>query len=274
MNPSKSLFVERSIMSSLFSKEFLHHVSTELGCEESQLIEVMDGFLVPKEIIAKPLPPVENKVVVKTPVKKEVVIKTPPIVNEKHTCERIPRGKKDACGKRAKNFIEDGEEKHWYCGTEKSGCYKTVTGAKAKVSAKAVTSTPNHKPKKTNIPTTNRGRKEASDSKSASLIHKIVKQKKLEIKSVKSKGKTYWINLENRILFDRYTKEAYGVLDGDMETILPLQDSDVRWLEAHGVSIRKEEVDESVSSDNDIEVGEESDSGDNIAVSDSDEQSN
>ena len=52
-------------------------------------------------------------------------------VEEKRTCEKE---KKDGtlCGKTAKNEIDD----KWYCGTEKSGCYKSIVSSKAKVGVK------------------------------------------------------------------------------------------------------------------------------------------
>ena len=45
---------------------------------------------------------------------------------ELHFCQRVPRGKTDPCGKKAKNFADINGKIMWFCGTESGGCYRII----------------------------------------------------------------------------------------------------------------------------------------------------
>jgi len=190
-----------------------------------------------------------------------------------HECERIPKGKSEQCGKTPTRSILDNEsgELRWYCGTEKSGCYKIVFAniSKGKTRAKA-----KKIPKQVSKPSTNRGRKEAADAKSIILAKKIIPASDVHISRYETKnGKFVRMEKETRILFRLDTKEAYGVLAGDDKTIKKLGATEIRWLETHELTFEKDEVE----INNDSSTSEEgskidsSDDSSSFGSSDSDE---
>lgn len=254
------------VVISIFNAEFLEHLAAELSCEVSDIEKAIASF--------GEAPPVPNPV---KPDRKKVPAKEKPLPakgkpsastsdeennsqngeiesdsdGEKHTCDRIPRGKTDACGKSAKNRFEgDDGTVNWYCGTEKSGCFKSILlGQKrqTKLSVSKSKSGSNFS-KKDSVkappakkPSTNTGRKIASNAKTNSLLNKVSKRQTLDIKKIKVGNKVLWVDIQSRVLFDRGTQEAYAVLAKDNKTIQPLSDENIRWLEASGISIRIEE---------------------------------
>ena len=156
-------------------------------------------------------------------------------MSEVHTCEKIPRGKTDPCGKKAKRSYEG----KWYCGTEKSGCLKSIINKATKVQKSGST---NEKPM-----TKKEQKKSISDIKSQVLVHQITKTQKLSVKKLIIKNKVYWINHASRVVFDREKREAYGKLDKDNITIKKLDDNTVRWLEANGINIKEGSIEEKVN---------------------------
>jgi len=141
---------------------------------------------------------------------------------EEHTCERTIGGKEGSriCGKKAKNELND----MWFCGTEKSGCYKSALGKAAtapKTKAKVVPA------------------KGSAKGKAAGVVQKVVKKERISLTEVPS-GSGIWVDLNNfRTVYSQDPKEAYGILDEDDETILPLTEEAVAFAEAHGLPIRK-----------------------------------
>lgn len=130
---------------------------------------------------------------------------------EKHQCERIQHGKEDPCGKNAKNEVNG----HWYCGTENSGCYKSILGS-IKRNEKADKKKPAAEPAKK--PATKK-------VKSAS-----------EVNTRKING--HIVDPERRIVFDKEGTDgvAQGILAQDNKTIAPLTKKDIAWLEASGIA--------------------------------------
>jgi len=258
---------------SVFSTEFLEHLAAELGCETSDIEKAISSFgeAAPAP---KPVKPARKRVPAKakaSAAKKKANSSSGSASqnesesesedskpsasesdDEKHTCDRVPRGKTDPCGKNAKNKVDDEGSVFWYCGTERSGCYKSILLAqkrqkkvaaskpKGKAPAKKAPAPKTTTKPKAKKPTTNAGRKTASDTKSKSLVHKVTKRQKLDIKKVKVGGKVLWVDSQSRVLFDRATQEAYGVLAKDNKTTEPLSEENIRWLEASGVAIRTE----------------------------------
>lgn len=254
--------------SRVFSNDLLEHIATELNCDVKDVSAAVESFFVPSE---------EPEVV--TPKKKKLPAKSadkaPSKVKPKaqikkfsddgpHTCDRIPvrkNGDSSRCGKNAKNQAEIEGEIKWYCGTEKSGCYKSILGAikrNEKISdpeddedeetsppPKAKGKAPAAKSKAPAKAPATKGKnlasnKTSSDSKAKSLINSVTSTKALSAKKVKIGNKTIYVDHASRVVIDRDTEEAYGLLAKDNKTIKPLDDKTVRWLEASNIKVRSE----------------------------------
>jgi hypothetical protein len=156
----------------------------------------------------------------KKAVAKKVVAKKATTV---HTCEYTVNGKEETyiCGKTAKNE-HDGM---WYCGTATSGHYKSASSkpaAKAKAKAKA---------------TPKAAKATAAKSKAVSLVNKVTKKVQIAADEV-SPG--VWADLAHfRLAINQDTKEVYGIVDEDNETILPLTEEALAFVEAHGITIQE-----------------------------------
>ncbi len=136
---------------------------------------------------------------------------------ETHTCGYTIKGKDGTrlCGANAKNEIDD----TWFCGTEKSGHYKSALAAAVKAAPKSKVS------------------KVAAKSKATNLISKTVhKKNRINVHEIVP-GSNIWTEPESRIVFDKATMEGIGVLDEDNLTVLPLTDDAVRYLEAHNQKV-------------------------------------
>lgn len=197
---------------------------------------------------------------------------------EKHYCARIKRGQTEPCSKLAKNCIGD----KWYCGTLKSGCYSIMIKDQAlnKITKESLdsSSSPSSVSEKDRLmkvartSTTLKDREESSNLKSKNLIKRINKTKEITaISTYNDQGDKIWYDRNTRILFDKNTFEAYGLLDDDGKTTLPLDKEAIKWLEANNYSIRIEnkEIEES-GSDDDYENSE-GESGEEYGEEDSDE---
>lgn len=140
--------------------------------------------------------------------------------DDKHACAHLVNGKDGAriCGANAKNEL-NGE---WFCGTDKSGHYKTHL-SKTEKSAPAKKA-----PKATSGP-----------AKAKQLVDKVVKKEGLDLHEVPA-GSGVWVDLKHhRIVVDPDTEEVVGVLDEDNETILPLTKKASAFAEAHNLTIRE-----------------------------------
>lgn len=217
-----------------FGNFLAKHLSNELGCSISNVEKALSSF---------------HSASVKTSSEK-TNNKKPQTTNEKHTCERIPRGHKEPCGKRAKNSVEDSDGNiHWYCGTEKNGCYKSVLGRinreKEKKASQTLSKTISNEKKGTSTAkkgTSQKERKKEADIKSSILCNKVLVTKKFIIKRYKMKdGSTVLMDPNTRILFkhrktDKDTPKAYAKLTKD-EEIVDLNDKEIRFLETNNVEI-------------------------------------
>ncbi len=230
-----------------FIENFSNYLSSELNCDPEDVIEALNNFTVSpassktkKSITKKPL---KKKTLVKQTPKKKPFVKSKPL--EKHICERTPRGKTEQCGKNAKNGVDDDGTMRWYCGTEKSGCYATILksmvrakgpasgGAKGPVGGAKPNANANAKAK----PNTLVEKKKVANIKSESLVRRITKKNKFDVRKVRKGGKVYWMDFGTRILFDHATEEAYGVLDKKNKE-RKLNNEEIRLLEAHGLGIK------------------------------------
>lgn len=239
-----------------FGKLLATHLASELEVSVKDVTTALENFGLDehalssdespepqrKPIKKKNVPPTKDRPVVDKP--KESKSSDSELSKEVYPCERVKRGQPDSCGKNSRRFVEgkDGS-KHWYCGGEKSGCYPIALKA---TSEKSLESSSTKKPTKggqkessSKKPTTNVGRKALADERSESLLRKVTQTKKLHAVSIRteSHGKLYY-DKKTRILFDNQTQEAYGVLAEDKDTINPLDDENIRWLEANGYLIR------------------------------------
>ena len=145
--------------------------------------------------------------------------------DEVHICERVPRGKKDKCGKKAKMSICSQGKTHWYCGSEKSGCYKSAKNALNVVDSvvNKVKTQPN-KEKKT-----------VEEIKKQTLLDKVTEKKNFTTSKVLVDGKELHICTANRVLFNAADSKAYGVLS-DTDKVMALGDKEKRWLDANGLT--------------------------------------
>ena len=144
---------------------------------------------------------------------------------EIHTCERTVNGKDGPyiCGKECKNSVGG----MWFCGTENSGHYKSALTAEKKVPA----------PKGKTSPKAKGG--PSAKSKSSTLVSKIRKVEQIDFHEIVP-GSGIWLESNFRIVADPDTKEAYGILAEDNETILELDDEALSFLQAHNLSVRED----------------------------------
>jgi hypothetical protein len=258
-------------MQKIFSDMFVIHLATELNVSQCEVNNAINSFLIP--IVQNLNEPVSISKKVIPPRKcseKKESVKTPVLTI--NTCERKPRGKSENCGKTAKMSIksEDGVER-WYCGTEKSGCFKSIKSS-VKRQAKVV---PLKTPLVTNVnkPPTLKDKKDFTDVKSRSLLNSVLQKKDLILRSIMVKNEKLWVDHSTRILFDKKTQEAYGILDKDNETILNLTDKEIRLLEASNTLIKKQIVkNEEIVVENKEELDDDEELDDGEGLDDDDEE--
>nr|QBK86567.1 MAG: uncharacterized protein LCMAC102_03620 [Marseillevirus LCMAC102] len=223
----------------MFSINFIKHLADKLNTTPLKVSKIINSFSDPQQ--------------------KQLPKKSP---DDKHYCERIPRKKSELCGKAAKNSVCEDGETHWYCGTEKTGCYKSILGsANRQVKAAASKSS------------TLKDKKSVADVKSQNLVHSVTATKGIDIKSINFNGKKLWINHATKILFDRVTREAYGVLGATK--IKPLEDEQIRWLETSGMKIRQDKkikLEEYEEDEIDLEEEDEEDEEDEIGLEEDDDK--
>ena len=199
-------------MKSFFSTDFINHLAAGTNSDPADITALVSSYMSgdfkkPERVVPskKELPPKATQ----SPASKssDDDKKTP----DRH-CDRIPRGKNTPCGKSAKHFIEGDGVKNWYCGTENSGCYKSILGAVKRQKKAGATSTPVSSPSKsaptkptTKQSTTLGGRQKDSDAKSKSLINTVTQRRNLDVKKLNVGKKTYWIDYQSRVLFFRDT---------------------------------------------------------------------
>jgi hypothetical protein len=250
-------------MPGFFSKKFIIHLATELNVEPEDILLAVNSYgeSYPKSQEEQVLPSKKVLPPKKVGEKKEIPKKEVLTINK---CERIKRGKEEPCGSNAKLSIksEDGVE-HWYCGTLKSGCYNSILGA-SKRQTKTVPLNTTKSENVGNKPKSNepmKVKKDFTNVKSKSLLNSVIQKKDLIIKSIEIKNGKLWIDHATRILFDRKTEEAYGLLDEDNETILELSDKYIRLLEASNILIKKKvnKKESSVKNSTPVEVVDEDD---------------
>lgn len=220
-----------------FGKSLAKHLSSVLECDLEKVIKALDSWTgVGSSDVNTTGTTFTRKPLTQTK-KKEAS-------SEEHLCERMKRGKDEICGKNAKRSLERDGIVRWYCGGEKSGCFAIENKAVAKkiLTDDGVTKTSTRKQTASTRPTTNTERKERADLSSKSLLTKIMgSAKKINAVSIEtpSHGKIYY-DKNTRVLFDNQTQEAYGILDKDNDTILPIDDDNLRWIEASNFSVRRD----------------------------------
>lgn len=230
-----------------FGNALAQHMADKLNVDIDDVIGAFDSFVsgdAPKAKVA----PAKSKAAPKA--------KTSAATSGS-TCERYKRGQTDPCGKAAKRTVADAEGvDHWYCGSDKSGCFSIMLKASSEkaLSDSGTKKTTGATSKKKAM--TNESRKEIANTKSESLLRKVTQTKKLSTMSIvtSSFGKI-WYDKNTRVLFDKVTHEAYGILDESNEKILPLDDENIRWLEASNYTIRAAADDDAEESDGELDIG-------------------
>lgn len=231
-----------------YGKLLAEHLSTELNVDVDAVITALDKFTIgaSKKESKSSAPSKASKKEEKSNAKRDEE-------DDEHKCCRIKRGQTEPCGNPAKKSIGD----KWYC--DKSRCYATVLKAEAEKELNQEAGKPSKKSKSVASRAPSVGtkikagkavdRKAVADNETASLINKVNPKKQLIVKKyvTKSMG-TVFYDPENRYLVDYNTKEIYGILGKDNDSIveLELDDEQVRFIEASGFFIRakKPRVDE------------------------------
>lgn len=226
-----------------YGKLLAQHLANELGSSVEEVTNALDSFKIsePVENTKKTTSESKKKTDVKPESKKET---KKGASSDSHTCCRIKRGQKEPCGKAAKKSIQDGDKEFFYCGGEKTGCYTMAlkeaakkdmseesvkkTSKSTKAASKGTTAS---KPKLTNT----KEKKIESTTKTQSLLNKVVPKKSMTVKKIqtKSHGELYF-EPDTRFLVDSLTKEVYGHLGDNNDTIEKLTDAQVRQIEASG----------------------------------------
>ena len=156
---------------------------------------------------------------------------------EKHSCERKKRDGSD-CPKNAIRSIEIGGNTHWYCGTEKSGCYKSVMEQQKKTQQQNIT----------DLSTKTAKSKKKSNQQIDSLLDKLSTAAKntLEFQKIKD-PKLGMIHLNAKYRFVcNDNKVVIGKLSGDK--IIDLTDEDIKILDNLKCSyIQKDETEDNKS---------------------------
>lgn len=231
---------------SMFTSALSAHIANELNVNVEDVTKAMNTFIINSG---------QNTGVMS----KETLLETTHVsVNtasssknsEKYPCCRIKRSKTEPCGKPSTKNIDD----KWYCGSMKSGCYSIMikNSAKKSIDNERV-STISKTREVTAKPTTNIERSKISEKISNNLINKVIKKDTIITSSITNDdGELLHYELEYRILFDKNTCEAYGVLDEDNNTVNELTDHNKRWLEAHNCKIRETKQDK-VESDDELD---------------------
>lgn len=148
---------------------------------------------------------------------------------EKHRCERMKRGG-EGCTKNAMRSIDEDGTKRWYCGTEKSGCYKSILEQQKKSQHSNIAKTPkSSKPKKTN-------------QQIDTLMDKLSMAQKstLEFQRIKN-AKLGSINLNPKYRFVcNDEKVVFGKLVGD--DIARLTPEDIKLLDEKGCPYTEQKI--------------------------------
>ena len=198
------------------------HLSTQLGEAGYEVpIEVLQEHIDSFEAPAKP----KAKVV---PAKSKVAGKAKAATG--HKCEYTIMSKTEGaklCEKPAKNEHEGA----WYCGTDKSGHYKSAL-SRAEAPIKSAKVAPKAKAK---VP-----------AKAANVFHKITKETDLNALET-PKGSGVWVILDHhRIVMDKDMNPpgAMGCLDDDEAMVNPLTEEATAFCEVHGMPISERAVSE------------------------------
>lgn len=234
----------------MFSDDFIQYLidSLELDRSVSEIKDIVNGYFVDEAPKTKPAKSLKKKSKddeeedIELPKRKEVSsskTSKSSVQSSKKVCERVKRGKSEPCGVKATNSIVDEKGvEHWYCGSEKTGCYKCMLGQEKKVKNKKVD--------KQIIAEKSETKKTVSSVKKPNILDAVAaKQHTVNPKKYQTKTNgIVFLEMEQRILFDPETREAYGCLDDDNDTILPLTKKQLGWLEVHNLPIRDNEVQE------------------------------
>jgi len=241
---------------SIFTYEFVGHLSKVLEVKEEAVEKALEQFVVSKNSAAS----IPKNSIPKKDSSEELKPKPTKIIKladrdteEVHYCENIQRGKQYACGsaelakergvksrKRATKFIEVNGKKSWYCGTEKSGCYKSAKGAAEKAEQKSQTES--KVTSKSSVP-------KKSEAEVKSKVLENSRRVKLGCKKIYVDGKTVYCDPELRYVACKETKKVYGKLSLDKKMIENLTPEDEEFLDKNGILFEQKEAEESSDSD-------------------------
>jgi hypothetical protein len=240
---------------SVFTQTLVDHLAKELSIKDSDIYDALDSFCgietgktkKEKEVSVKKAKGAPTITKTKIPENKKKELRPPKIsgknnAGDKHTCQRIKRGQTEACGEPATRSLVIKGKTTWLCGAEKSKCYfaeqKNLTNSSMNEKQNKVSD----KKKGAATATASAGKKITKEppKKASSILENVLKEKKINTISVQTKkhGKVD-IEKNKRLLIDRDTREFYGVLDEDNETIHELTKKDITWIESTGHTIRQ-----------------------------------
>lgn len=225
-------FIQVYIMAHFFNPELVKYLSVEFGSTEEKLCAVINNFrpeaISSKKIEKQNIPQRDGSINSSIPSKKTlaaVTKKTSKTGVIKHACERIPKGKSDPCGKPSKRTLMIGDVERWYCGTEKSGCFKPSLAESKKLTN--VTNEEKIKKKKT----------EKVSLSASEVKAKVLKPKEpLQFRPLKlDNGKTVVFNKTYKYLLNKDTNEVYGKLTKTQD-VDALTKDDEAILESYDVA--------------------------------------
>lgn len=268
------------------------HLSTSLEVDVDLVKEAFSSYEVPKPK--------------KTPVAKATTKakSAKGAKSETHTCEYVKQSG-ELCDKNAKNEHNDS----WYCGTEKSGHYKSmltkdndadvdteveekpakstkskVTKSVATPSKAAKTSTKETpKGKAKEAPKAAKGTKAApkaakgtktapkADDKAKKVIRKVVKQDVLAMeRATTADGEEVWVYPHNNIVVDE-DKIAYAHLSDD-GVLTPLEDEHTKFLDLHNIEWTEAQFEDGEVDEEDNEVEEDAEEDGEVEVEEDGEE--
>ncbi len=235
-NPGLSVFGDYFIKyTALKSSNTFEGVKTSFGnfSEKSSNIPIAHKIEKVNKSVVKKTPSVKRTASLET----KPVAKTQRVVKEKHTCCRLPRNSTEKCGKNAKNkVINDVGEEVWYCGTEKSGCYKIIHAAMNRIKTKPIdVKIPAPKKATSSAAPTLKSNKVVSKKNTVKLVNTVVKREGLNLRFMDIDGERIHYHPESRIAFYKETQEAYGLLQD--EKIVDFDDKALRFIEANNLTV-------------------------------------
>lgn len=232
-------------MSHLFDAGLIRHLANTFEVTEEAVIAALNTFC-PEVVKVKKqvLPPRDNSSNSSIPapveLKKEKVKAPPKTTGKKsnHTCCRLKKGSVDPCGKPSKRSVTvDGEEK-WYCGTERSGCFKIMMATAQKFETKKVDQSLKSQAVKTD-----------PAKVKTKVLDIISKGEKITFSKTRHGEGHIYRNKETNFVSNQETNKVIGKFDKALKKVVPLKEEDYAELEKYSLDFERPKDESSSSSE-------------------------